>query len=142
MKKSYRLGEDYYLSDLPPSNYDTLKKHFPEADFHTKGTIYTYGKTIHTRQPFPEHTLVHEMVHVKQQMRISPGLWWFLYLHSKSFRYRQELEAYRAEYAFIKKTEKAFKHETYLKYLAKYFSLLYGFNVSLSRALILIENNV
>ena len=73
--------------------------------------------------------LEHELTHVKQWYR-TLGLHGILYLVSKKYRYRAELEAYRHQLKFVKN-----------KYLsadrfASYISRKYNLNVPKSKALI------
>ena len=52
--------------------------------------------------------MIHEQVHERQQTKsifLRPKKWWKKYLTDESFRMSQELEAYRAQYQFVKKYE-------------------------------------
>jgi hypothetical protein len=85
------------VTDWPP-NIDELRKHFTPGSY----TVFTYGDTLYNphAHDLPEHILRHEETHARQQLQ--PALWWERYVNEPSFRYEQELEAYRAQYAFIK----------------------------------------
>lgn len=68
-----------------------------------------YGDTIHSaRLPLPADIEVHERVHLRQQGYTQAGAaaWWKQYLADPKFRYEQELEAYGAQYQFLRKTVK------------------------------------
>lgn len=75
-----------------------------------EGIIIANGGTIHCKN-YPEaQKIVHETVHFQQQEKVGLEVWWNLYLTSDSFRLEQEVEAYRKEYAFIKKNIKNREH--------------------------------
>lgn len=84
------------LYEYPP-NFDKIKEVFPIKE----DTVFTYGDTIYSpkRQKITPDLIIHEDVHVKQQ--VDPELWWNKYLKDKEFRLSQELEAYRAQYKFL-----------------------------------------
>ena len=69
--------------------------------------VITYGNTIYLnhKESITHDLFVHESVHCKQQGYNEAGAsnWWDDYLHDDSFRLEQELEAYRAQYAFLKR---------------------------------------
>lgn len=79
-------------------------------DFDEKRTIFTYGDTIYNpaKVIVSPDLIVHEMVHEKQQAAMNlfgrwfgAARWWKIYLHDPEFRFRQELEAYRAQYHYM-----------------------------------------
>ncbi len=122
------------VKGLPP-NYDLIKLAVnppPEAIFCYGDTIYNFsGETI------PEDTLLHESIHTKQQGKNIEG-WWNSWLNDKIFRYQQELEAYAAQYEFIKKhyPQKAVKEA--LSEIARNLKSLYGLDISQGEA----ESNI
>ena len=69
--------------------------------------IFAFGDTIYN--PHGAHVdpilIAHETVHQHQQGE-DPKQWWDDYLEYPKFRFRQELQAYRVQYRFIKKTVK------------------------------------
>lgn len=74
-------------------------------DFDEKTTIFTYGDTIYNpaNLNITPDLIVHESVHEIQQKGIlGPPRWWKKYLHNQQFRFEQELEAYRAQYAYYR----------------------------------------
>lgn len=65
----------------------------------------TYGDTVYCPGPLSSDLEAHEGVHIEQQkMFIAPDEWYDKYIADPHFRFDQELEAYRAQYQFIKKT--------------------------------------
>ncbi len=82
--------------------YEQVKALFEIDDEHT---IITYGDTIFQPHELPPDLIVHESVHCKQQgyNQADASNWWDQYLHDPEFRLSQELEAYREQYAFLKK---------------------------------------
>lgn len=71
-----------------------------------KGLAITYGDTVYSKFPLAPDVAVHEAVHIEQQKKIGAENWWNEYLSSPAFRLLQEIEAYRAQVSFIKKTVK------------------------------------
>lgn len=95
------------LNEKPPI-WDKAKAAF---DFNEKTTIFTFGDTIYNPAGI-NVTLdlhAHEQVHELQQaahkgvVTSGPKNWWKRYLKDPEFRFQQELEAYRAQYAYIRK---------------------------------------
>lgn len=84
------------------------------------GVMFTYGDNIHSLYPPAPDVVVHEEVHQRQQATISPELWWETFFKSDSFRLAQEMEAYRAQYKFVKKNVKdRNKQAEYLDFFAR-----------------------
>ena len=69
--------------------------------------VITYGNTIYLnhKEAITQDLFVHESVHCKQQgyNEADASNWWDDYLSQKDFRLSQELPAYRAQYAFLKR---------------------------------------
>lgn len=93
-----------------PPNFKEISEVF---DIKGRALVFTYGDYIYNPYSFSlsEDLIVHETVHSEQQKRLcgpsepaSKGaeLWWGLYIQDRKFRYEQELEAYRKQYAFVK----------------------------------------
>lgn len=91
-----------------PPNYEAIVNAIgkPASNF-----MFTYGHDIY----FPmglqisPAILVHEMVHERQQTTgflHTPEKWWKKYLKDTSFRYEQELEAYREQWQFVQRQVK------------------------------------
>ena len=84
-----------------PPNIEDIKKVFDLSN--RPHVVFTYGNFLYIPSGIeaPEHLIVHEKVHVKQQGS-DPKKWWDKYLVDKEFRLSQELEAYRDQYKFIR----------------------------------------
>jgi hypothetical protein len=87
------------IKDFPP-NIEQIKQVLP----HKTGYCYCYGEIIYSpdNDGIPDHVVEHEKVHIAQQGGY-PDSWWEKYLADPSFRYAQELEAYRVQYKYAKK---------------------------------------
>jgi hypothetical protein len=72
----------------------------------SKGVIITYGDTVYCKYDLGQDKIVHESTHIKQQEKIDKDEWWNKYLEDKDFRLSQEVEAYRNEAKFIRKSIK------------------------------------
>lgn len=69
------------------------------------GVCFTYGDLIYADiDVLPKDVQIHENVHKRQQQK--PYEWWERYNIDKKFRYEQELEAYRAQYKYLKSINK------------------------------------
>lgn len=92
-----------YSNQKPPV-YDRCVRLFG-ADWE-KGTIFTYGTTIHCKYDIPDHLKAHEGVHVRQQLAFKGGAeaWWEKYFEDQLFRMSQEIEAYKEQIEYAKKT--------------------------------------
>lgn len=69
------------------------------------GAIYTWGDTIYAPvgAEIGSDLMHHEATHQKQQAEAGgPEAWWQKYLASPEFRLKEEIEAYREQYAFAK----------------------------------------
>lgn len=86
--------------DYPP-NFNAIAKVLKVR--HMPGVIFTYGDTVYipNGQPMPPHLEAHEAVHIKQQAKAGPELWWDRYLTDTQFRLDQEVEAYQAQYQYL-----------------------------------------
>lgn len=69
------------------------------------GVCFTYGDLIYAdTDKLPKDVEIHENVHKRQQQK--PHEWWERYNVDLKFRYEQELEAYRAQYKYLKSVNK------------------------------------
>lgn len=68
--------------------------------------VITYGDTVYAKYPLTEDIVVHEATHVRQQAGIGVEAWWEKYFMNEEFRLNQEVEAYRNQVQFIRKTVK------------------------------------
>lgn len=93
-----------------------------------KDTVFAYGDAIYNPNnvPITPDLEVHEGVHMRQQQRptgtflrdiIGAKRWWIKYINDPKFRLEQEIEAYRAQFAFICKVvkDKNRRHKILLK---------------------------
>ena len=120
----------------PPRLYWLLRFFFPEYRFEvTHG--FAFGDTIYSRHnPVPQDVLIHERIHLKQ-MRYSKlyGIWHFArFVFSKEFRYKKELEAFRAQYRFCMSKGLTLNPQRIAKNLSE--QKIYGRRVSYNKALI------
>lgn len=129
------------ISTEYPPNYEAIKTAFPAVEGGT--SLFAYGSTIYN--PFnlnvPQHLIVHEEVHEKQQ-GANPESWWNQYISDPSFRLTEEIEAYGTQFQFIKKHLGKSKYTTMaLNDLATHLSSdIYGDMISLAKAKKLIKN--
>ena len=99
------------ILETNPPNIAEIIKVFPEVKG-DKMVIFAYGDTIYApggKEGISPDREVHEKVHEKQQKELGwhgPRRWWKKYLEDPEFRLDQELEAYRAQYAFVKQHQK------------------------------------
>jgi len=84
-----------------PPNFDQILAAFPDAD--KPGVLFAYGPDVFIPSggDIPAALLKHEAVHCRRQQepgKMSPEVWWRLYVEDNAFRYREELYAHVAEY--------------------------------------------
>lgn len=70
------------------------------------GVIITYQGSIYCKHELPKEKMIHENVHIVQQNFSGSNFWWDRYLEDSTFRLREEVEAYRAEAAYIQQNIK------------------------------------
>ena len=89
--------------DYPP-NIEEIKKHFKIRH----DVVYTYGDTLYSPQGanIPKHLMIHEETHSKEQLSLTPELWWKKYFEDPTFRLEQELMAYKNQLNSIRKDTK------------------------------------
>ena len=98
------------VKKLFPPNYAAIKAAFNPP----LNVVFTYGNIIYAPYidfDLPHDLIVHETVH-KDQQKDNPELWWDKYILDPSWRFHQELQAYRAQYkAYLQNhnREEAFK---------------------------------
>lgn len=80
---------------------DRYEERFP-AIIGNNNVIFAYDGDIYTNTKLPDHLLVHENTHLKQQEEIGADKWVELYLNNDNFRLNQEIEAYRNQLKAIK----------------------------------------
>lgn len=133
--------EDVQISKSFPPNYQDMLRAFPECE--KRKAIFAYDNVIYN--PFDVYltvdVIIHETIHFAQQKReYSVDDWYMKYLNDEAFRLEQEVEAYRAQYAFVAKRLKDRNELSwYLGTLAESLSSgLYGALVTRSEARALI----
>lgn len=91
-------------------------------------TIIAYDNEIYCNYDLPEHLIVHEKTHHRQQEKIGLDVWVEKYLTDNRFRIDMELEAYQAQLNSIKDRNERFKvKQQVLKTLS---SELYGYIIT------------
>lgn len=115
------------VAEFPP-NYAEVKARFDPP----VGTVFAWGDTIYAPgrgdDPVLEaHLVAHEEAHGRQQAASGgPAAWWLRYLEEPRFRLEQEVEAYRAQLAFVDDLPRPERREM-LAYAAKALaSRMYG----------------
>lgn len=90
------------VKDYPP-NYEQICAAFPEVR-NIKTVIFTYGNNIYNPGGWPidEALMLHERVHVSQQLEMGVEEWWQEYLDNPQFRTNQEIEAYQVQFRHLK----------------------------------------
>lgn len=65
--------------------------------------VVAYGDSIHTHRPIPPDVVAHERTHLAQQSAFPGGPEAFMrrYMNDTAFKLKVEVEAYRAQLAFI-----------------------------------------
>lgn len=112
---------EYKISNIPPPVFDSARELWGVS---FDNTVFTYGDTIHTKNPMSEDLLVHELVHVGQQTKMGKDEWWAKYFEDAEFRLSQEIEAYKAQYKWV--TENINDRNVRIKYLIFYSQSLSG----------------
>lgn len=85
-----------------PPNIADIAEVFPMVrERRTKGIFFCYGDTIYnpSGRVIPIELIAHECIHSLQQADWGVQFWWARYLTDKQYRFDQELEAHRVEYA-------------------------------------------
>jgi hypothetical protein len=128
------------ISHEKPPNFETLQKVF---GFDWDKNISTYGDTIYCQFDLPDHLIVHEETHLKQQgySEECARVWWERYIADPKFRLDQEVEAYGNQYVFFKKEYPARYHAELLHKIGTALSSnLYGGIVNYREAVTLMKN--
>jgi len=118
-----------------PPNYLEIAEKFTLPE----GVLFTYGDTVYASRYPSDHVIVHEAVHVRQQNGY-PEKWWHNYLKSPRFRQQQEVEAYRAQWDYIKRTRGRQEKRNLLEQLSRDLaSPMYALGLSRKQAKELID---
>jgi len=84
-----------------PPNWSKLVKIF---NVKWGDVVVTYGDTCYCEKEVPSDLIVHESVHMRQQ--INPKKWWKRYYKDVQFRLEQETEAYKEQFRYLKSITK------------------------------------
>ena len=97
----YEIHRKNAVGTYPP-NIIKISAVLPAA-INDTSIVYTYDGKIYTpgNLYLPNDLVHHEMVHMRQQGD-DPDGWWDSYLEDVEFRFDQELEAYTAQWEYIK----------------------------------------
>ena len=85
----------------PQSEFPLLKEYSRHFDI-TPKTIFAYDHKIYSNGNLPEHLIVHEQTHHKQQDKYGLDNWVEKYLNDNKFRLLMEIEAYQTQLKSIK----------------------------------------
>jgi len=85
----------------PQSEFPLLKEYSKHFDI-TPSTIFAYDHKIYSNNSLPEHLIVHEQTHHKQQDKYGLDNWVEKYLNDNKFRLLMEIEAYQTQLKSIK----------------------------------------
>lgn len=129
-----------YKTPPPQWILDAVKEKFSAK--WEDGVIFTYGMIISNIEGIiSEDTFKHECTHVAQQNAYGADAWWKRYLEDDTFRFEQELEAYRNQFDFAKLNCSSGQLLDILKHCAYTLSgPLYGNVVDYDKAVQLIQN--
>jgi len=135
------MSKPEVVHDFPP-NVEKIATVLGYA-MSTHGVVFAYDGKIYFPQGadgetiLPEDIFVHEAVHHRQQDEFgNVEAWWDEYLADIRFRLDQELEAYRAQLAYIDEHHNRDSRRWYEKELAKQLSSSrYGNILSQKKAL-------
>lgn len=116
----------------PQSEFPLLDK-YKEKFAITENTIFAYDGEIYSNNQLPDHLIVHELTHHKQQDRDGLDYWVENYLNNPEYRLKQEIEAYKNQLSVIKDRNDRFKLQ--MECAINLSSDLYGNIISYSEAM-------
>lgn len=125
-----------------PPNIDAIRKRFPAI--HNR-VLFAYDGSIYSPsgQDIPDHLIVHEETHFKQQEKVGgAAVWWDKYLTDNKFLIEQEVEAYHNQYEFFCKYyggDKSAQYKFLLSCARALSSPLYGNSIGVAAALFRIK---
>ena len=106
------------IINRPPRFYWLIRFFSPSYDF-KKVLAFAFGNLIFTHlDPIPDHILLHEKVHLRQMRysRFWGAIHFIRFVLSDKFKYKTELEAYKAEYEYIKRIAPNYSLEAAKRY--------------------------
>lgn len=86
---------------IKPLNQFPLMARYKKVFPITEHTIIAYDEIIYCNSDLPNHLIVHENTHFKQQKEVGLNKWVDMYLTNDNFRLNQEIEAYKNQLASI-----------------------------------------
>lgn len=107
---------------------------------------FTYNDRVYnpSQAYLPDHVIVHEKVHIRQQGGTEEGaaLWWGKFLRDPAFRIEQELEAYAEQYKYVctKQKDRNTRFNFLLNISRTFAGPLYGKCIDSNEAMKLIKN--
>lgn len=110
------------------------KEVFPDINTHT---VIAWKGNIYSNSALPDHLIVHEELHLKQQEEMGVDLWVEKYLTDMNFRFKMELDAYRAQVQSVKDRER--KNKVRVASAELLSSSLYGNLISKQEAFNLLK---
>ncbi len=124
------------MTKIYPQNEFPLLEKYKEVFDVSDRTIFAYDHKIYFNGELPDHLIIHEQTHHKQQDEVGLDLWVEKYLTDVEFRLEQEVEAYRNQ---LQSVNRNFRRKL-LKIVAKDLaSPLYGNIVSFKEAVRLLK---
>lgn len=92
--------------------FGIVKRKFPAIN--TDRVIVAFGDTSYSNAVIMQDKAAHEAIHHDQQhhSNLFAIWWWIKYLNSPDFRFRQEVEAYQAEWKWIQRNNPD-KHQNF-----------------------------
>lgn len=87
-----------------PPLIEEIYRRFPEVQGKVL-VVYTHYPHVYKQVdlPLPPDLMIHEATHLRQQ-ESDPQVWWDRYLKDNEFLISQEIEAYGAQYAYLRAT--------------------------------------
>lgn len=133
------VGEVFVQQEKPPQwIYQGCIDMFGSV---AEDNIFTYGHNIYAQKIIPNHTIAHEMCHVKQQIKVGKDIWWQNYFKDRRFRMEQEVEAFRAQYQVMKESMSDRNQlDKALRWLSGHLAKDYKLEINMIQAAALIKN--
>lgn len=136
------MSDSLQIIDEYPPNYKKISAIF---DLNGIKPVFTYGRVIYNphKSDIQNDVIVHERVHIRQQSsdQMNPDKWWEMYITDVKFRLEQEIEAYRAQYAYVCENikDKNSRFRMLHSYAQNLASKMYGHIISYTDAIIRIK---
>lgn len=125
------------FSQEKPVNYPHIEEKFGK-DLWDRGVVITYAPAIHSKnRSISPQIIHHEEVHIRQQLAYpgGPAAWWREYIRNDKFRLQEELEAHKAEAAYVRtNVHNRKKSEAAIDYIRHSIATNYAGIISLSEA--------